>query len=70
MFTINLTKNEWLAMIRPTEERSIIIKPAGKGSCVVAWDRADYLTEAENNNTDSSIYKEVQFGEEEHLMLV
>ena len=63
MFTHNLTKNEWLAMMGPAEERSIIIKPTGKGSCVVEWDRADYLTEAENSTTDSSIYKEVQFGE-------
>ena len=35
MFTHNLTRNEWLAMIGPAEERSIIIKPAGKRSCVV-----------------------------------
>ena len=45
----NLTKNEWLAMRGLAEDRSIIIKPADKGSCVVVWDRADYLAEAGNH---------------------
>ena len=27
------------------EDRSIIIKPTAKGSCVVVWDRKDYLAE-------------------------
>ena len=38
-----LTKQEWLAMIGLGEDRSIVIKPAGKGSCVVFWDWADFL---------------------------
>ena len=46
------------------EERSIIIKPADKGSCVVVLDRTDYLAEAENHVSDSNTYKEVKFGEE------
>ena len=44
--TYNLTKNESLAMSGLAEDRSIIIKPADKGSCIVVWDRADYLAEA------------------------
>ena len=36
-----MTKEEWQAMRNLVEDRSIIIKPADKGSCVVAWDRED-----------------------------
>ena len=61
----SLTKNEWLAMRGLAEGRSIIIKPADKGSCVVVWDRADYLAETENHLSYNSTYKEVKFGEEE-----
>ena len=56
----NLTKNEWLAMRGLVEDRSIVIKPADKGSCVVVWDRADYLAEGENYLFGSSTYKEVK----------
>ena len=31
----NLSKEEWLAMWGLTEDRSIVIKPADKGSCLV-----------------------------------
>ena len=54
----------------PAEDMSIIIKPADNGSCVVVWDRADYLAEAENHLSDSRTYKEVKFGEEELVKLV
>ena len=66
----NLTKNEWLTMRGLAEDMSIIIKPADNGSCVVVWDRADYLAEAENHLSDSRTYKEVKFGEEELVKLV
>ena len=46
------------------EDRSIIIKPPDKGSCVAMWDRADYLAKAENPLSDCSTYKEVKFGED------
>ena len=41
-----------------------------KGSCVVVWDRTDYLLEAEKHLSDSSTYKEVKFGDKELLKLV
>ena len=41
-----LTKEEWKAMRDLAEDQSMIIKPADKGSCVVIWDRKDYLTES------------------------
>ena len=41
----NLTKEEWKAMSNLAEDRSVIIKPANKGSCIINWDREDYLAE-------------------------
>ena len=52
------------------EDRSIIVKPAGKRFYVVLWDRADYLAEAENHLSDRSTYKEVTFWEEELAKLL
>ena len=42
------------------EDRSIIIKPADKGSCVVVWDREDYLAEGYKQLSDTSTYTEVK----------
>ena len=36
---------------------------AGKGSCVVVWDRGNYLSEAEKQLCDKVIYKDVSFNE-------
>ena len=55
----NLTKEEWKALKNLKEDRSIIIKPAGKGSCVVVWDRGDYLAEGCSQVNDESNYVEV-----------
>ena len=46
-----------------------MIKPVDKGSCVVVWDRTDYLLEAEKRLSDSSYYKEVKFGDKELFKL-
>ena len=43
----NLSKEDWLAMRGLAEDQNIIIKLADKGSCVVVWDREDYLAEAD-----------------------
>ena len=56
----NLTKEEWLAMRSLAGDRSIIIKPPDKGSCVVAWDREDYLAEGYKQLCDTSTYVEVK----------
>ena len=50
----NLTKEEWLAIRGLGENQSIIIKLANKGSCVVIWDRTEYLLEAEKHLIDSN----------------
>ena len=43
--------------------RSIIIKKADKGSCVVVWDRNDYIVEAEKQLGDKNIYQDVNFSD-------
>ena len=42
-------------------DRSIVIKKADKGSCVVVWDRDDYIAEAEKQLSDENIYKDINF---------
>ena len=39
----NLTMEVWQALKNLKEDRSMVIKPADKGSCVVVWDCEDYL---------------------------
>ena len=66
----NLTKEEWKAMRGLAEDRSIVIKPADKGSCVVVWDKIDYLAEAENHLSDNSTYRDIKFGDDDLVKLV
>ena len=40
-------------------DRSIVIKKVDKGSCVVVWDRNDYLPEAERQLPDTKVYRDV-----------
>ena len=42
------------------DDRTIVIKRPDKGSCVVVWDRMDYLLEAESN---TNVYKSINFKE-------
>ena len=43
----NLSNEEWKAVRFRANERNIVIKKAGKGSCLVIWDRSDYIMKAE-----------------------
>ena len=52
------------------EDRSIAIKPADEGSCVVVWDKLDYLAEAENHLKDNNTYQDVKFGDDDLVKLV
>ena len=45
------------------DDRNIVIKKADKGSCIVIWDRNDYLAEAENQLSDKDVYQQVSFKE-------
>ena len=42
-----------------TDDRSIVIKKADEGSCVVVWDRNNYLLEAERQLIDTKVYRDV-----------
>ena len=53
------------------EGRSIVIKSAGKGSCVVVWDTFILrLAEAENHLKDNNTYKDVKVGDDDLVKLV
>ena len=56
----NLTKEEWKTMCDLAEDRSVIIKPADKGSCIVIWDREDYLAEGYRQLSDHSTYTDIK----------
>ena len=66
----NLSKEEWLVMRGLAEDQNIINKPADKGSCVVLWDREDYLAEAENQLQDVDIYEDTDLKESDLVKLV
>ena len=50
--------------------RNFIIKPTDKGSCIVLWDREDYLAEAEKQLQDVDIYEDTDFMESDLVKLV
>ena len=52
------------------EDRSIVIKPADNGFCVVAWDKLDYLAESENHLKDKNTYQDVKIGDDDLVNLV
>ena len=43
------------------DDCSFIIKKADKGSCVVVWERNDYIVEAEKQLGDKNMYQDVKF---------
>ena len=52
------------------DDRSIVIKKADKGSCIVVWDRNDYLTEAEKQLEDPNVYRKLDFKDKTLSQLV
>ena len=54
-------KEEWQAVRALKNEMSIVIKKVDKDSCVVVWDRNDYIAEAEKQLSDENIYKDINF---------
>ena len=67
---INLSKEEWQAIRALADSRTTVIKRADKGSCVVVWNRMDYLLEAEKQLRSVNIYKSVEFKEKSLTDLV
>ena len=48
--------------MRPlANDRSKVIHKADKDSCVVTWDRNDYIAEAEKQLSDEKIYRDINF---------
>ena len=43
------------------DDRSIVLKEADKGSCVVVWCRDDHIKEANKQLEDKTIYKDINF---------
>ena len=56
----NLSKEEYLTMHSPQNDRSVVVKPADKRSAVLVWDKTDYLKEAERQMGDQNRYKEIR----------
>ena len=46
------------------DDRNFVSKNPDKASCMVVWDRNDYLMEAEKQLSDKKVYKKVNFNEE------
>ena len=57
----NLSQKEWRAVNSFADDRSVVNKKADKVSCVVVWDRWDYIKEEEKQLGDSAIYKEINY---------
>ena len=55
----NMSREEWQAVRSLADDRSIVIKKADKGSCVVVWGRNDYLSEAERQFSGTKVYRDV-----------
>ena len=58
-----MTKQEWYALKGLADDRSIVMKKADKGSCLVVWFRDDYIKKAENQLKGNTVYKDVNFKE-------
>ena len=56
-----MPKDEWDAIRSLADERNIVIKKADKSSCVVVWDRNDYLLETRKQLKDIKFYRDVEY---------
>ena len=66
----NLSKEEWVAMRSLADDRSIVVKKADKGSCIVVWDRNDYLREGEKQLKDQNVHRKVDLKDKTLSQLV
>ena len=57
----NLSKEERDAVRSLADDRNIVIKTADKGSCLVIWDRNNFVKEAEIQLSNQNVYKSVEF---------
>ena len=66
----NTSKGDGQAIKPLEDDRTIVIKRVDKGSCVVVWNRMDYLLEAEKQLSDWNVYESVEFKEKLLIDLV
>ena len=55
----NMSREDRQAVRSLADDRSILIKKADKGSCVLVWDRNDYLQKAERQLSNTKVYRNV-----------
>ena len=60
----NLTKEKWEAL---KKDKAVILKPADTGSCVVVWDREDYLARGYKQLFDEYLYVDVKHSNDKTL---
>ena len=59
----NTSKEDWQEVIALADDHTIVIKWADEGSCVIAWDRMDYLLEAKKQLSDRNFHESIDFKE-------
>ena len=57
----NLSNDERKSIKDLSQNKTIILRPADKGSAVVVWDRTDYLKEGYRQLSDNKFYKKLDF---------
>ena len=58
-----MSKEESEALRGLADDRSIVVKQADKGSCMVVWCRDDYIKEANKQLEDNTVHKDFNFKE-------
>ena len=53
----NVSREEWKALRDLLEDKKGVIKSADKTSCVVIWDREDYLKEGDRQLSDNRNFR-------------
>ena len=56
-----MSEGERTALDALAQDKTVVIKPADKGSAVVVWDRDDYLAEAEKQLNDQKTYQKIDY---------
>ena len=57
----NMPRDEWDSIRSLTDDKNIVIKRADKGSCVIIWDKNDYLLQADKKLKDKKVYRDVVY---------
>ena len=66
----NISREERRAIKNLSNNKTIVIKPADKGSAVVVMDRIDYINEGYKQLSDEKFYKKIEHDLTAHHMQV